>query len=226
VGGHLPARAGRGEIYQQKPTPLGGGVLKPDDFRTYELVDGGYLLDTPAGPLLIPTTGLTKIGTMDIAASEKKLADYSVVGIFGLAPPNLLVLDVLRGHWAGPDLPRVAARVVQAYRPGYLGVESVGMGLSVVQDMQRGNRLETPPRPPLPVKALHPQGDKVTRALTLAARMGSGHVYVPKHAAPWMPGLRTEMATFPKGAHDDQVDVLAYAALELVSFGDNTLKTS
>lgn len=209
-------------LYQQRPTPLGGGVLKPGDFRFYEVVEGGYLLDTPAGPLLIPTAQMTRFGTMDLAASEKKTADYSVVSIFGLAPPNLLVLDVLRGHYAGPDLPRVLARVCQAYRPAYVGVESNGMQLSVVQDMQRGNQLENPPRPGLPVKGLQPRGDKVTRALTLAARMGSSHVYVRKDA-PWYASLVTQMATFPKGAHDDMVDTLSYAAIEQMEFGDDTL---
>lgn len=211
-------------MYQQRPVPLGGGVLKPDQFRHYDLVEGGYLLDTPAGPLLIPSSQLGRFGTMDLAVSEKTVADWSVVGIFGLAPPNLLVLDMLRGHWAGPDLPRVLNRIVQAYKPSYVGVEEVGLGKSVVQDMQRGNPLETPPRPPLAVKGIPPRGDKVTRALTLAARMGSGHVYVPRQA-PWVPKLVAEMATFPKGTHDDMVDTLSYAALEQASFGDNLLQT-
>ena len=212
-------------LYQQHPTPLGGGVLKTDLLRTYELVPDGYLLDTPGGPLLIPNATLARFATMDLAASEKKLADYTVVSVFGLAPPNLLVLDVLRGKWAGQDLVRVAARIVQAYRPSYLAVESVGLSLSVVKDMQRGNHLETPPRPPLPVKGITPQGDKVTRALTLAARMGSGHVYVPK-TAPWLATAKAEMATFPKGKHDDIVDTWAYGALEQMEHGDDILRTA
>ena len=171
---------------------------------------------------MVPSSGLAKFGTMDLAASEKKLADYSVVGALAIAPPNLLVLDLLRGHWAGPDLPRVLARVVQAYQLSYVAVESNGMQLSVVQDMQRGNPREAPPRPPLPVKGIQPQGDKVTRALTLAARMGSGHVYVPRNA-PWLPALVSQMATFPKGAHDDMVDMLAYGALEQSVYGEDTL---
>lgn len=211
-------------MYQQRPVPLGGGVLKPGDFRTFDIVQDGYLLDTPAGPLLIPTAQLQRYGTMDLAASLKKTADYSVVAAFGLAPPNLLVLDVLRGHWAGPDLPRVLGRVVKAHRLAYVGVEANGMQLSVVQDMQRGNPLEQPPRLPLPVKGIQPQGDKVTRALTLAARMGSSHVYVPK-GAPWLPKLVSQMATFPKGSHDDMVDALAYGALEQMDFGDNVLRS-
>lgn len=209
-------------LYQQTPTPLGGGILKPEQFRRFSIVEGGYLLDTPAGPRLCSSAELRRFSTMDLATSLRTQADYTVMGVFGLTGPDLLVLDVLRGRWEGPDLPRVASRVFQAYRPAYIGVESVGFQQSTVQDMRRGNPGDRPPRPGLPIKALLPQGDKVTRALTLAARMGGGNVYVPKDA-PWLSALEAEMAQFPKGKHDDQVDVLAYGALEQVGYGDNLL---
>lgn len=212
-------------LYQQRPSPLGGGVLKPDQFRTYRPVDGGYLLDAPAGPHLVSSGELRKFATMDLAASVRTQADFTVMGVFGLTGPDLLVLDVFRGKMEGPDLPRLAARVFQAWRPAYIGVESVGFQTSTVQDLRRGAAWENPPRPPLPIKALRPEGDKVTRALTLAARMGGGHVYVPE-MAPWKAALIAELAIFPKGSHDDQVDVLSYAALEQTSYGDNFLRSS
>jgi predicted phage terminase large subunit-like protein len=211
-------------LYQQRPTPIGGGILKPEQFRRYSLVDGGYLLDTPAGPRLISSTELRKFGTMDLATSLKTHADYTVLGIFGVTGPDLLVLDVLRGKWEGPDLPRVAARVWQAYRPAYIGVEAVGFQQSTVQDMRRGDPLQRPPRPGLPIKALLPQGDKVTRALSLSTRMGGGNVYVPVNA-PWLAAVEAEMAQFPKGQHDDTVDVLSYAALEQMTFADNVVRS-
>lgn len=207
-------------LYQQHPTPIGGGILKPEQFRRYTLVDGGYLLDTPAGPRVVRSAELRKFGTMDLATSLRTTADYTVLGMFGVTGPDLLVLDVLRNRWEGPDLPKIAARVYEAYRPAYLGVESVGFQMSTVQDMRRGAPLDRPPRPPLPIKAMLPQGDKVSRALTLAARMGGGHVYVPANA-PWLAALESEMAQFPKGKHDDQVDVLSYGALEAITFADN-----
>lgn len=208
-------------LYQQRPTPLGGGILKPEQFRRFRLVEGGYLLDRPGGPLLVPTMALRRFATMDLAASVKTHADYSVLSIFGQHGADLLVLDVLRNRWEGPDLPRVAARVWEAYRPAYIGVEQAGYQLSTVQDLRRGDPANG--RPPLPVRALRPHGDKVTRALTLAARMGGGNVYVPD-SAPWLAALEAEMATFPRGEHDDQVDTLAYAALESMALGDNTVK--
>ena len=193
--------------------------------RTYRPVDGGYLLDAPAGPHLVSSGELRKFATMDLAASVRTQADFTVMGVFGLTGPDLLVLDVFRGKMEGPDLPRLAARVFQAWRPAYIGVESVGFQTSTVQDLRRGAAWESPPRPPLPIKALRPEGDKVTRALTLAARMGGGHVYVPE-TAPWKAALIAELAIFPKGSHDDQVDVLSYAALEQTSYGDNFLRSS
>jgi predicted phage terminase large subunit-like protein len=208
-------------LYQQTPTPLGGGILKPEQFRKFSVVEDGYLLDTPAGPRMVSTTALRKFGTMDLATSVRTQADYTVLGVFGLTGPDLMVLDVFRNRWEGPDLPRVAARVWEAYGLAYIGVESVGFQQSTIQDMRRGRPDEK--RKPLPIKALPPQGDKVTRALTLAARMGGGHVYVP-HSAPWLATLEAEMATFPKGKHDDQVDVLAYAALEQTAFGDDFMR--
>ena len=208
-------------LYQQRPTPIGGGILKPEQFRRFTLADdgNGYLLDTPAGPRLVHSGELRRFSTMDLATSVRTQADYTVLGVFGLVGPDLLVLDVLRGRWEGPDLPRVAARVWQAYRPAYIGVESVGFQASTVQDMRRGDPHQRPPRPPLPIKALLPQGDKVSRALTLAARMGGGNVYVPE-GAPFLAALEAELVQFPKGKHDDQVDVLSYAALEVVGFSD------
>lgn len=213
-------------MYQQRPTPIGGGILKPEQFRRFEIVENGYLLDRADGPKLVPTTDLRKFATMDLAVSIKTAADFTVIGVFGLAWPDLLVLDVLRRKMEGPDLPRIAARVWQAYKPAYIAVEAVGTQLSVVQDMRRGAPYEKPPRPALPIKALLPQGDKVTRALTLSARMAGGNVYVPKGAPPWLASLVTEMALFPLGQHDDQVDMLAYGALEAVGFGDDFVHVS
>lgn len=212
-------------LYQQAPTPVGGGILKPDQFRTFTLAADGYLLDAPSGPRLVSSGELRKFATMDLATSVKTQADYTVMGVFGLTGPDLMLLDLFRGKLEGPDLPRLAARVFQAYRPAYIGVESVGFQTSTVQDMRRGAAWEDPPRPPLPIKALRPDGDKVARALTLAARMGGANVYVPKDA-PWLNALRTEVALFPNGAHDDQVDVLSYGALEQTSYGENFLRSS
>lgn len=208
--------------YQQRPTPVGGGILKPERFRRFDLVDGGYLLDHPAGPKFVPVNAAPRFATMDLATSLKTHADYTVMGLFAVAQPDLLVLDILRNKWEGPDLPRVAARFWEVHHPAFIGVEAVGFQNATVQDMRRGDRFQRPPRPPLPIKALQPHGDKVSRALTLAARMGTENVYIPRRA-PWIAATEAEMTEFPRGKHDDIVDVLSYAALEQAAWGGATV---
>jgi predicted phage terminase large subunit-like protein len=210
-------------LYQQRPTAIGGGVIKPEQFRRYRRVPDGYLLDAPAGPRLVSGTAIQRFGIMDLATSVRTQADWTVLGVFGLDGPDLLLLDVIRNRWEGPDLPRVAHRVWEAYRLAYLGVESVGFQQSTVQDMRRGDPHARPPRPPLPVRALQPNGDKISRALTFAAIVGGGHFYVPE-SAPWLDALVSEVAQFPRGAHDDQVDVLSYAGLERAGWADATVR--
>lgn len=215
-------------LYQQRPAPIGGGILKPEEFRRYELVtlgrdQVGYLLDAPAGPLLLSGSDLQRFAIMDLATSVRTQADRTAIGVFGLAFPNLLLLDMIARRMEGPDLPRIAARIYQAYNPAYIGVEQVGFQLSTVQDMRRGAPWERPPRPALPIKGLTPRGDKVTRALTMSAQLNGGTWFVPQQA-PWLADLEAEMALFPKGEHDDQVDVMSYAALEVNGFGDNVVR--
>ncbi len=53
--------------------------------------------------------------------------------------------------------------------------------------------------------------DKVQRAAPLSALYEAGRVYHLKGGS-WLVGYEDEAATFPAGAHDDRVDVAAYAA--------------
>jgi hypothetical protein len=95
--------------------------------------------------------------------------------------------------------------VFDTWKPVSIGVEQVAFQLSIVQAAQRDG---------LPVVALRPDKDKVSRAMTAAARMEAGMVLLPKDAA-WLGEFERELLQFPAGKHDDQVDVLAYAATQV-----------
>ncbi|MET0578243.1 MAG: hypothetical protein ABW122_06265, partial [Ilumatobacteraceae bacterium] len=49
---------------------------------------------------------------------------------------------------------------------------------------------------------------------TAVAVADAGRIYLPANA-PWLPDFLDEVVSFPVAAHDDQVDVLSYAAAEL-----------
>ena len=53
-----------------------------------------------------------------------------------------------------------------------------------------------------------PQGDKVMRMHAQTAVIENGFVHLPQ-AAPWLAEYLDELAVFPNGRHDDQVDSTA-----------------
>jgi hypothetical protein len=63
------------------------------------------------------------------------------------------------------------------------------------------------------VKELKADTDKVTRALPATVRMENGRVWLPTVTAmPEITKWTDELVSFPNAAHDDCVDVVAYAA--------------
>jgi predicted phage terminase large subunit-like protein len=62
---------------------------------------------------------------------------------------------------------------------------------------------------------VEPEGGKEARANAVSPQVESGNVYLPD-GAPWLDEWVDEFSSFPKGAHDDQVDALSQALIELL----------
>ncbi|PMC72330.1 hypothetical protein CJ196_10505, partial [Bifidobacterium breve] len=59
---------------------------------------------------------------------------------------------------------------------------------------------------------VNPQGGKEARANAITPLIEAGNVHLPDRSlAPWIEPLLEELAAFPNGAHDDQVDALTQA---------------
>lgn len=145
-------------------------------------------------------------GTVDPAVSTRTAADYSAVACCALTPEGqVLVLEVWRDRVEAPDLIPQLQRLEKKWRLGWIGVERTAYQLSVVQYARRAG---------LPVREITPEKDKVSRALGLAARMEGGDVWLLAEA-PWLSVFEAECVGFrldDTHAHDDQIDVVAYAA--------------
>ncbi len=61
---------------------------------------------------------------------------------------------------------------------------------------------------------VNPEGGKEARAAAVQPQIESGNVYLPD-GAPWLDDFVEEFAAFPRGRHDDQVDALSQALLDL-----------
>lgn len=190
-------------IYQQRPSPSEGGLFKKDWIRYYQEPAGDvYVYSVGSNQRRVPREGLHRFAVVDLAASAKALADYTVVGIFGIDSENrILVLDWLRRRMEGPELVPAIREITERWGVSSIWIERIGYQLTLVQEARRQG---------LPVRELHPKGDKVARALPATAALEGERVFVPE-AKGWVPALTEELLCFPRGEHDDQVDVLSYA---------------
>ena len=93
----------------------------------------------------------------------------------------------------------IVSRKVQTTRALIRGilVEDKSSGQALLQDLRRETQL--------PLIAINPEKDKITRASAESATVEAGKVALPTQA-PWLTDFEMELMTFPNAPHDDQVD--------------------
>jgi predicted phage terminase large subunit-like protein len=218
VGRLEVAYADRAEaILQQSPTRHQGQVFRRSTFREFYVDDGQdgspeYLFHDGATceePRLYREIDCAKFVTVDLAASIHEAADFFVAQTWAVTPgSHLLLLDQVRGRYEGPDQPGVLWDMYYRWRPSLVCVEANAYQLTLAQRLEREG---------MPVKRVRADRDKLARASVAATLMVEGRVYFrADRRAEWLGDLENELASFPGGAHDDQVDALSYAAQELV----------
>ena len=148
---------------------------------------------------------LVKFATVDLAASTKESADYTVISVFGyhMQSDRLFMLDMIRDRFEAPDIVPQIKRAIGIHNLEWVGIEKTGYQLAIVQFARREG---------LRIKELRADKDKRSRALPLSAKMERGLVYFPQKEE-WVGEVERELLTFPVGVHDDIVDTLAYACL-------------
>ncbi len=171
--------------YQQNPIPLEGNFFKRTWFKYY----------TPANR---PSKFDRVVQSWDTAVKVAETNDYSVCTSWGVVGSDYYLLDVMRERLEYPDLKRRAIALANAFSPTAILIEDTSAGSSLVQDLRRETRLR-----PIAVSVAH--NDKEVRAAAQSAKVEAGQVFLPEQA-PWLDVFRGEMAAFPGGAHDDQVD--------------------
>lgn len=197
-------------IYMQTPVAAKGNLFHRDDFRFWHRMAADMSHHDPTGGARVNIDGqvlfvgdMTRFITMDLAASTKTSADWTVAAVWGIGlSGELFLLDRKRerigesAHW---DLVRP---LCQRWACPQVYVEKGFIGSTLVIDATRAG---------IRVAPVTPDKDKVTRAIPATQRLASHTVYFPADVD-WLDEWLDELASFPTGAHDDQVDTFAYAA--------------
>jgi predicted phage terminase large subunit-like protein len=189
-------------LYQQRPAPADGGLFKRSGLRHWTKGAADRLL---LGDRMLDLRDCWKFLTVDLAASTRTSADYTVAAVWAIGlDGDLIMLDGIRerldpaGHW-----PAVRA-LRERWSADVVFVESRMFGTTLVYEAGRAG---------VPVQELHADADKVTRALPATARAGSGRLWFPpEDRFPTWSDWQDELLAFPNATHDDVVDVVAYAA--------------
>ena len=174
-------------LYQQRPSPLGGGIFKRDDWQPFK---------EP------PARFSEMVQSWDCTFKDTRSSDFVVGQVWGVAGAGRYLLDQVRGHKSFSAtleaIRQMSAKWPEAHR-------------KLVEDKANGTAVIDTLRSEIPgLIAVEPEGGKEARAHAVSAFVEAHNVYLPADA-PWVPGFIEEAAAFPNGAHDDQVDAMTQA---------------
>src|SRR5262249_54483940 len=178
-------------LYQQRPTPLEGGLFKRSWFMN------NIIEKLPASVKLVRA--------YDLAVSTRTTADFtaSVLGGFDNRG-NFYIADIMRRRLEFPEQKRfILNRMLREPRIQH-GVELALHGQAIIQDLRR-----YAPTRSTPLKGIRVETDKVTRALTWAALAEEGKLFLVR--GPYLRDFIEEAATFPNSKHNDQIDAISLA---------------
>lgn len=195
--------------FQQRPAPAEGALLKRIWWRYYRRDD----LKLRSMDWIVQS--------WDTAFKKDQENDYSVCVTMGLSYSRLYVIDVYRAKLEFPDLKRAVREQFTKHNPDEIIVEDKASGQSLIQELGPDYTpdIYEPGRDlPMPIVKYDPGiRDKVSRAHAASPYLEGGRQFIP---APdeyaWVDPFIEELAVFPGGAHDDQVDAYTQATLRLV----------
>ncbi|GAA3172561.1 phage terminase large subunit [Nonomuraea roseoviolacea] len=197
-------------IYQQTPTAAEGNLFKRQDFRYWQRMPAdpsrhgvmqGQRLDL--GGRTVALDDCWRFMTVDLAASKRTSADYTVASVWAIGlDGDLILLDRARARVGEEDHWDLVRPLRERWNADTVFVESAFIGTTLVIDATASG---------VPVQPLKAETDKLTRALPATSRVKQHRVWFPAHAD-WLDDWCDELASFPTAAHDDQVDTLSYAA--------------
>lgn len=197
-------------LYQQRPSPLKGGLFKRTRFKYWQPLPVHFASYGPCGGRRLQLDNRVfnlddcwRFITVDLAASVSTSADWTVAAAWAVTnDADLLLLDLVRdrvlesGHWDLVNPLRLK------YAVDIVFVESRMFGTTMVRDAVTNG---------VPIVELVADTDKITRSIPATARVDAGKLWFP-NAADWLPLYESELASFPNGSFDDQVDITSYAA--------------
>ena len=180
-------------LYQQRPQPLEGGVLKRGWLQYYNTSISHHDLqffDVYMG--------------VDLAISKKDSADYTTTCVIAVkrSSNTMYILDWTRDHLDFPEQLRLIQGQYNRWKPVLVGIESTAYQAALSQQLLTERAY--------PIRQLKPTTDKTTRFMSRFTLFENGHIFLPAwHSL--LGDFESEFATFPSSKHDDLLDATEIA---------------
>lgn len=175
--------------HQQEPIPLEGGRIKLDWFPRY-----GALPKDPSEIVI----------SVDTAGKGKDVSNPTAFLVFMRKGETWYLARSLKDKWAYPSVKRQCYSLDATYSMDALLIEDKAMGQSLVEDLREESSL--------PVVAIEPEADKVSRMESQLAQIEAGVVSLPDPAvvnAPWLLDIETFLSSYPNPSEWDELDALS-----------------
>lgn len=182
---------------QQNPTPTGGGIFKDEWIKHWSV---------------LPELEYRMIYA-DTAMKTGEENDYSVFQLWGKGKDGkIYLLDMIRGKWEAPQLLSHARAFWDKCMRQHHGslrkmkIEDKASGTGLIQQLKQGG---------VPIEGIQRSKDKITRGYDAAPQVEAGNVLLPtSHEC--LSDLLHEIGLFPMARHDDTVDPLMDAIMDML----------
>lgn len=200
--------------HQQRPAPLEGGIIKREYFNqrwhlpSQKPLPGMEAMVTPL-PLQFDLYAMFT----DAAFKSTDSSDRVAIGLFGLKGAKLYLLDLTWQRLSFVETVQALLDMRSKWTRPKAGIVVSGV---FVEDKANGTAVMNVLADKVPgLVPIEPDGGKEARIIAATPAMKAGNVIFPLEAD-YMADLIIEATSFPKAAHDDAIDMLAYAIRRLL----------
>lgn len=148
-----------------------------------------------------------RIHSWDVAGGISDAASWTVCLELCVNRRGYFVNYIWRAKAPFPEVKRMLYRLREDRKPNVILIEEKAQGQTLIQEIEDDGGMPE-------IRRVNPQGkgDKEARAQRHAGQLEAGRLFIAtRRSAPWRADFEDEIASFPAGSTNDQVDALSQA---------------
>lgn len=211
--------------HQQRPAPAGGNIIDPKWFKFWRKEGDPEAQSRPAGcrpdaARMLPDKFGQAVISVDANFRATEGADPVAIQVWAEHGADRFLLYRSHGPFGFAKSVTEIRRVHGVIQNDF----KIRIRKILIEARANGDAIiETLKSELLGVIGVEPYGGKEARAWGVQPQIEAGNIYLPD-GAPWLDGFVTECAVFPKGRHDDDVDAMSQALIDLAHGPETTMQ--